>query len=257
MNLLRYWIVTFICTTVLIIPVANAQWFQDFNSGDLSDWSGDVADFTINENDQLQLNASEAGESFIYRDSNINVDSISILLWHNMDFSPSDNNMSRVYLALDNNDPTSANGYFIEIGENGSDDALKFYYLENGIEELIAMGNMGAMASEPATVRIQIDIFSNGLWSISTNYDGDEFTSLEIEFLEDRFAWSQSLYFGIFCKYSASRTDKFFFDDMGIRQFEKDSTPPEVSSLEVRNSTQLAVTFSEPVKADGGVSSSN
>lgn len=43
----------------------------------------------------------------------------------------------------DKTDISKANGYFIEIGENGSLDNLKFYLTVNGISSLLGSGNPG------------------------------------------------------------------------------------------------------------------
>ena len=237
--------------------ISNGQWTHDFSTGDLSDWSGDVSDFMVNDNEQLQLNAPAAGAAFIYRSSIIDFDTVSFDLYHNLDFAPSDNNKSRIYIALDNSDPTIASGYIIEIGENGSDDALKFYFLESGSENFIASATMGALATEPATIRMQIDIYPNGLWSVKTNYESDEFTSLELDFLDDQFSMKESQFFGLSCTFSASRANKFFYDDIGIQQFIKDVAPPEVVSTEAISSKEVVVTFSEPVVESDGTNSAN
>lgn len=241
---------------MLCLPCFS-QWTHDFSTDDLSDWSGDINNFIVNDNEELQLDAPAAGDAYIYRPSIIDFDTVSFTMYHNLDFSPSDNNKSRIYIALDNEDPTLGSGYYIEIGENGSDDALKFYFLEGGVENFIASASMGAMATEPATVRIQIDIFPDGLWSISSNYAGDDFTSLELEFVDDQFSMKESLFFGLSCTFSASRADKFFYDDIGMLRFVEDTTPPEVVSAEAISSNQVVVTFSEPVLESDGNNTAN
>lgn len=255
----RFYQVT-VCTILLSCFISLScfsQWSHDFSTSDLSDWSGDIANFIVNEQEELQLNAPAAGEAYIYRSSTIDFDTVSFALFHNMDFSPSDNNQSRIYLALDNEDPTVASGYFIEIGENGSDDALNFYYLDNGSEIFIASASSGAMSSEPATVRLQIDIYPDGLWSIKTNYIGNLFTSLELEFMDDQFSLKDSKFYGLSCKFSASRADKFFYDDVSMQMFERDDIPPEAIEAEAINSKELIVTFSEPVTESEAISTSN
>lgn len=223
------------------------QWSHDFSSDDLIEWSGDIDNFRVNEDQQLQLNAPGAGDVFINRLSTIDFDTVSFTLFHTLDFAPSDNNKSRIYIALDNQDPTIARGYFIEIGENGSDDALKFYFLDKGTENFIASASMGAMADEPAIVRLKIDIYPDGLWSVKTNYSGVNFTSLELEFIDDQFSLSESQFFGLSCKFSASRADKFFYDDISIQKFVKDNDPPFVTEATPFSPNQILVTFSEPV----------
>lgn len=235
----------------------NAQWSSDFSSDDLSDWTGDVDQFIVNDEAQLQLNAPDAGEAAIYRPSTIDADTISVGFYHMLDFSPSDNNRSIIYLALDNQDLTIANGYFIQIGENGSDDALDFYYLNNGEIEQIASATMGAMASEPALVRIDIDVYPSGLWSIKTNYDGIESTSLDVEFMDSRFSFSDSKFFGLSCKFSATRADKFFYDDMYFKAFEEDRTPPSVIEAIALSANQINIKFDEPVEPSDALDINN
>lgn len=227
----------------------SAQWTNDFSAGNFAEWSGDTDVFIVNDNGELQLNAPDAGEAMLFRSSQITADTVSIGFYHQLDFSPSDNNRSTIYLALDGEDVNTARGYYIEIGENGADDALKFYYLENGSSELISTASMGAMANEPATVRIQIDIYNSGLWSVATNYSGQESTILDVEFVDDRFSLLESQFFGIKCKFSASRSDKFFYDDMFLKAFEVDKTPPQVIEASALSSNQIFIRFDEPVEA--------
>ncbi|MFT6335875.1 MAG: hypothetical protein ACJATI_002630 [Halioglobus sp.] len=235
----------------------NAQWSSDFSEASLTDWTGDVDQFIINEDGQLQLNAPDAGETTLFRQSQISDDTISIGIYHMLDFSPSDNNRSTIYLALDNQDITIASGYYIQIGENGSDDALKFYYLNNGSAEQIGTATMGAMANEPAVVNIDIDVYPNGLWSIKTNYDGLESTSLDVEFMDDRFSFSDAQFFGIACKFSASRSDKFFYDDMFLKAFEVDRTPPTVIEATALSVNQILIKFDEPVEPSNALNINN
>jgi len=234
-----------------------AQWSADFSTSDLSTWTGDTDVFIVNEDNQLQLNAPEAGESTIFRNSQISNDTVSLEFYHLLDFAPSDNNKSTIYLTVDNVDLSVANGYYLQIGENGSDDGLKFYYLNNGSPELIGAAAMGAMSSEPAIVRLQIDIYPDGLWSVKTNYDGQEFVSLDVEFVDDRFSFKDGSFFGISCKYSASRADKFFYDDMVLKKFETDKTPPTVANIELTNPNQIRVTYDEPVNMSDAMSVTN
>lgn len=239
----------FICYVFFLLSLNStiAQWSDDFSSGNLIDWSGDVDKFVVNSANQLQLQAPDIEETFIYRNSTIGADSVSIGFYHLLDFSPSDNNKSTIYIGLDAIDLSVANGYYLEIGENGSDDAIKVYYLNNGSAELVATATMGAMADDPALVRIQIDILPGGLWSIRTNYSGEVSLGLELEFVEDRFSIKESQFFGLACNFSASRADKFFYDDMFVKAFEADKTPPNVSDVIVESVSSILLSFNEPV----------
>jgi len=233
---------------IVQFSILNAQWNQSFDSpSDLTVWSGDSDNFVVNEDQQLQLMAPDAGQVLMWRPSTIDADSISIGFYHQMDFAPSDNNKSTIYLAMDSDNLAEASGYYIEIGENGSEDAIDFYYQENGAIELISRATMGAMGTDPSTVRIQVDITSDGLWSVYTNYDGEDFLNLDIEFVDSRFKIKDSQFFGIACKFSASRADLFFYDDMFVKAFEKDLNPPLITEVIVEDPSSILVKFNEPV----------
>ena len=107
---------------------AFAQFQDDFFDGNFDQnpqWFGDIANFQINANNELQLNAPSSGTSQLY----VNAPTADSTVWEfylNMDFSPSSGNRLKVYLSSDNTDfSASVNGYFIQIGESGSNDAIE------------------------------------------------------------------------------------------------------------------------------------
>jgi len=106
-----------------------AQFFDDFSDGDFitnPTWEGNVSDFIINDAGELQLNANEAGESYLY--TNLTYpDTIQMDFLFRLEMSPSSSNFGLIYLGLDNIDPEIANGYYIQIGESGSEDAIRLF----------------------------------------------------------------------------------------------------------------------------------
>ena len=53
-------------------------------------------------------------------------------------------------------------------------------------------------------------------------------------------------YFGLSCHYTATRSDKFYFDDFNVTgKILKDDNPPTLESVEVISSNQLKLIFSE------------
>ncbi|MBT8229580.1 MAG: hypothetical protein KJO50_04920, partial [Bacteroidia bacterium] len=107
---------TLVCA--LLCTQLSAQLTFTFDNNDLSHWNGDVHDFIVNENGQLQLNAREAGQSSIYT-TLIFPDSIVWQLDVSLDFSPSGSNKLTVWLGIDTTNISFANGYYLEIGESG------------------------------------------------------------------------------------------------------------------------------------------
>jgi hypothetical protein len=68
-----------------------------------------------------------------------------------------------------------------------------------------------------------------------------------LEFVDQQFSLKESQFFGLNCTYSASRTDKFFYDDIVLQKFEKDIEPPSVIEVMAAGNNTLMVNFSEPV----------
>ena len=121
---------------LFIIPFISvqicAQINEDFSDGDFTNnptWQGDVNNFVVNTNNELQLNApSVTDTSFLSVETGI-LDFSSNVSWEfyvKLDLSPSNSNNFRFYLTSDNaNLKGSLNGYFIRVGENGSTDKIK------------------------------------------------------------------------------------------------------------------------------------
>ncbi|HPD54708.1 MAG TPA: hypothetical protein PLI08_12240, partial [Bacteroidia bacterium] len=57
-----------VCIFLLFLSTAHAQWQDDFSDGEFLDqpaWTGDTADFTVNSDGRLQLDAAVAGSSHL------------------------------------------------------------------------------------------------------------------------------------------------------------------------------------------------
>ena len=230
------------------VNIAFAQFTDNFSDGDLSNnptWVGDVSNFQI-ANGELQLNAPSEGFSSIFTEIDL-LDSAVWEIYTRLDFDPSNSNQLRIYLQLDNQDITVANGYFIELGETGSEDNLKFYRLDAGIDELIAEGTIGAVASSPA-FRLKITREANGDWQVETDYTGGFDFNADVQFFDPTYLATTG-WFGLICKYSSSRTDKFFFDDISARTIMPDVEAPLLVNATPLNETTLVVQFSEKIEA--------
>ncbi|HMP29831.1 MAG TPA: hypothetical protein PKD85_09530 [Saprospiraceae bacterium] len=106
---------------------------DDFDDGDLTKnptWIGNIDHFMTDAEGVLRLNSPLTGKSFIYT-SYTAPDSLRLSLQLGLEFSPSASNLLRVYIFIDNPDITKANGYYLNFGENGSDDAIRLYKLIN------------------------------------------------------------------------------------------------------------------------------
>jgi len=226
----------------------NAQISEDFSDGEIDSdpvWQGDKLDFIVNNADELQLMADEAGTSLLFTQIQIGPD-MDWDFYFMMDFSPSGSNKTTIYLLLDDPDPELANGYGLTAGESGSDDALKFFKLTDGNKETLGMGTLGAMATNPSIARVHVALRENKNWLISADYAGGNSFETEIE-LQDEITVTGSTVFGIDCKYTSTRTEHFFFDDL-ILPFIPDTSIPELENSFIENDNALILCFNEEVE---------
>ena len=229
----------------------SAQLVDDFSDGDFTNgpsWTGDTDDFVVNINGELQLMAPEAGESSLFTTLSY-PDTIQLDMTFRLEMSPSSSNFGLIYLGLDDLDPSVANGYYLQIGESGSNDAIKLYRLDNGSEILLATASDGAIASDPAQARISVTIYPDGLWSFSTDYGLSGFNELEFEVMDDTHSFNGLNIFGIYCEYTETRKENFFYDDISIMKFEEDETGPLLTNLSVTGDKTILLSFNEKIDA--------
>lgn len=119
----------------------NAQLLQDdFSDGDFLNnpkWTGDINDFVVNEGLQLQLNFEGDTLRPAYLSTEAENGNLNEKEWRfdvSLDFSPSNSNKVEIYLTSDiailtdfQNEGNSQEGYYMEIGENGSDDGISLF----------------------------------------------------------------------------------------------------------------------------------
>ncbi|HLF65976.1 MAG TPA: hypothetical protein VI603_19600 [Saprospiraceae bacterium] len=227
------------------IPV-RAQLIDDFADGDLTSnpaWIGNITDFIVNPAKVLQLNAAIAGTSVIHTPV-VFGDSVEWSFYYRMEFAPSVSNRFRIYLMLDSDTLSVASGYFIEIGENGSADALRLYRLDNGSALEIA-GSESLFGGDPSEARLQIRRDQNGLWSFFADLTGGMNYTLLFTTSETTYALSTAKAFCIECTYTDTRKDKFFFDDFFVGIPAPDTSAANLIGLVVHDDTHLTVQFDE------------
>jgi hypothetical protein len=223
------------------------QFSDHFSDGNLDGWEGDVGHFMVNTSSQLQLNAP-SGSTMSWMHTSVSfTDSMVWELYLKMDFAPSTSNQLRIYLGTDGNDLSTASGYFLEIGASGDTDPLELKYLNQGTAESVAKSADGLVALQPVELTLRIIKKNNGQWEIYKL--GQSIPELLFSATHDVLPISQLNTFGFYCKYSDTRRDKFFFDDINISELQPDVTAPSVVSLEVLDQNTVLLTFDEPIES--------
>ena len=223
-----------------------AQFSDDFSDGDLSNnptWMGDINDFEVTSDKVLQLNAASAGSSVLYVPAQI-PDSAIWEIHIRLDFAPSGSNQLRIFLQSTQSVFDMSDAYFIEIGESGSNDALKFFRRDQGADVLLASGTAGAVGGSVVIADLRVMRTAGGNWQVFADYNNSGSYELEAAFQDDTFSGGNQV-FGIQCDYTDSRKDRFFFDDILIDQLVPDTDPPMLQQAAPLSSTSIEVGFDE------------
>lgn len=227
--------------------VLLAQLNESFTDGEILNnpaWFGHVDSFMVNTDLELQLSANNAGTSFIYTRSEA-VENASWIFSVAYKFSPSTSNYARVYLAMDSNAPGEfKNAVYCDIGRNS--DRLELGIIDSGEEKVVIRGEDGLLSAGENELTIRVTRNDNS-WLMQFDMGEGMQTVGQME-CEINFP---SEAFGIFCEYTKTRTDKFFFDDISVEGSPfQDRYPPELVDFRVVNGECLKLVFNEELDAD-------
>lgn len=238
--LIKRWL----CCIVFLPYMCSGQILENFSDGDFisnPSWSGDQLNFKINNEYQLQLDDADAGSSFLYTPVEV-FPEMEWRCWIKQSFSPSGNNYSRIYLLADEQLASfPPDGIFLQLGEGGSDDAIRLMQQINNDTSTLIRGSPGAISSS-FECRVKI-VFSENQWHLLADYSGSEIYIQEGN--TNGTMPGTNGFFGFVCNYTSSNSTKFYFDDIYAGTEQKDSIPPQVENVFVRSPLQLEVGFSE------------
>ncbi|TAH03899.1 MAG: lamin tail domain-containing protein [Sphingobacteriales bacterium] len=230
------------------VNCAYAQLNDNFTDGNFTNnptWQGDVADFTVNATNQLQTVVNTAAKTVNLNTANTIATNAKWNFFVKMAFDPSSSNQLRVYLTADNADFNAPlNGYYLLIGESGATDSYDLFKQTGTTSVKIIDGAAKTRTNiNEVIANIEITRTSNGLWDLKTdNTGGTNYTS-EGTVTDNNF--TTSAFFGVQCKYTATRSNLFYFDDFLVTTLANDVTPPTLSDLLVVNESKIQLTFNE------------
>ncbi len=228
----------------------QSQIDDDFSDGDFTDtpsWSGEIMDFMVNPDFQLQLSAPAVeGQSYLVIPSDI-VEEAEWSFFVQLDFNPSSNNFMDIYLISDQeNLKNPLNGIFVRIGSTQDDVGLFLQSGERSKATKIIDGADDRVDMSQVALNIKVSKNHENQWEllVDTNLDGN-YVSEGTFTLGANFS---AKYFGIFCNYTSTRSDKFFFDNLHISgKPHSDNLPPGVDSLLVLSDSTLQIDFTENI----------
>jgi len=226
----------------------SAQFTDNFTDGNFTAnpiWNGNTSDFQITAN-QLQLNAPSVSASKYLSTPSQAINNGSWEFKFRLTVNPSGSNFSRIYLVSNTSNLSgNVNGYFVMIG--GSSDEISLYKQSGSTITEIIDGRNGVLNVSSVNTKIKVTRTSSGSWQLFSDTTSG-FTSYISEGMINDNTFTQSLFFGVFCKFTSTRSDKFYFDDFVVTGTPiVDLIPPLLDSVKVISSTQLDVLFNEPV----------
>ncbi len=212
----------------------QAQIRDDFSDGDLSNdptWIDDQDHFVVN-GGILQLSAPSAGVSQLVTGSML-FDKVVWEFYVKMDFNPSSSNLTKIYLMSDQeNLETSLNGYYVLIGE--TEDEISLFKQKGESSTYVINGTDDVVDVSSPEIRVKVIRDQSGRWSLYYDLSGGWDFEFAGSAIDDDPEITLTNYFGLKCRYTSTRTDKFYFDDIGVDQVRTDS-------ILVQNDTTILV----------------
>lgn len=225
----------------------HAQLSDDFSDGNFTlnpSWTGSSTDFVVNASQQVQLNNTVAGTSYLSSPHGVsNLLNHEWQCWVKQVFSPSSSNFGKIYLSADNADLNSVqNGYYLLFGEANAVDAIRLFKLENGISTQLCAGVDGQISASFVT-RIKVVLSASGTWNLYADLSGS--SSFILQGSANDPSVINGTHTGFICTYTASNATKFYYDDFYIGAPILDTQAPNLVQASAVSSTQVDVLFDE------------
>ncbi|MND64759.1 hypothetical protein D3C80_561050 [compost metagenome] len=202
--------------------------FKTSNYPSNPQWNGDITEWFVNANEQLQTKKSTTNKQVYISTANSLSVNTRWSFYVQMDFDPSTSNQLRVYLVSDQPDLNQAlNGYFIQIGKSGSSDSFDLYK-QVGTKLTKLFDGIPRPRTKASQFKASIEVSRSitGLWEIKSKIDN------ETQFVTDGSitdnTYQTTSFFGILAKYTASRSNQFYFDELTIERHEAIKPLPPV-----------------------------
>lgn len=236
-----------------------AQITEDFSDGDFTSnpaWTGTTSEFIINGQNKLQLNNSVAGTSYLSTAHGLtNLDDKEWKFWTKQSFSPSGSNFGRIYLTANNSDlSTNPDGFYLQLGESGSGDAIRLIKRNGGTNTELIAGTAGNIATS-FEIGIRILRDNSGNWELYVDYAGGENYALEGTATDATNLLGT--HFGMLATYTSSNATKFYYNNIYVGDEIVDVIPPSIVSATVVNQNLIDLEMSEAITTATGENPSN
>ncbi len=225
-----------------------AQFADSFSDGDFTTapaWIGNESKFVVS-GSRLKLQAPAAAGNAYLSTASSAINDASWEFFVKLEFNPSSSNYLRVYLISDSAKVSgSLNGYFVMLGNTA--DEVSLYRQSGTTRTKIIDGGDGRLNISTSSTKVKVTRDALGNWQLFSDVGlTGTYTS---EGVAKDASHLSSAYFSLFCVYTATRSDKFYVDDIVVTGNPiVDATPPTLSSFQVLSSTEIDLVFSEKLE---------
>ncbi|MBI4946003.1 MAG: lamin tail domain-containing protein [Bacteroidetes bacterium] len=232
------------CVLLLFSISVCAQITDDFTDSNFTSsptWTGNDTDFIVNASQQMQLSSSGTSASYLSIANTQLLYGCEWNFWIHLNFSPSTSNYARVYLISDQQNLSgNLNGYYLQFGEALANDRVELFRKSGTTSTSVCRGTTPIATA--FTLRIKITRDSMGLWKLFIDPTGGTNYVQEASGTDNTF--TNTSFFGLYCKYTSTNSTKFFFDDFYIYS-PPDTTPALLDSIKVISKNQVDAYFSK------------
>lgn len=229
------------------------------NSETNSIWKGDISKFKFSTNESFSLNAPAAtGSAYIYHPLQF-TPTIEWSMDIQMDFNPSAQNLTRIYLLNESLRQDNGVAYYLEVG--GTKDNFRLIK-QSSANKLTTLASGKDKRLDKATIRASLNIkLSNNKWTVYSKLSGENLFTQECEYeMKEPINSKQLYYTGILCKYTSTRSKLFRFSNVTTQTDaeelpippteEPDSETSELIELRAESDSLIILTFSNKVKTN-------
>ena len=241
------------CLAILFLFSQNsiAQVFDNFSDGNFTAnpaWTGNIADWQVNATQQLQSNNTVANGGFYLSTANTLATNTQWEFYINLSFNTSSANYVDIFLTASQNDLTNNNstGYFVRVGN--TDDEIALYRKDvGGNGTKIIDGVNGITNISNNILKLKVLNVTGNQWTLFRDITGTGLNYVPEGSITDA-TFTTSAFFGFLVRQSTSTFfQRHFFDDIEVKPFVPDVTPPAVQSIVATSANSIDVLFSEPV----------
>lgn len=239
---------------------ANAQFTDNFNDGDFTSnpsWTGGTADFIVNPALQLQSNNMLANSNFYLSTASTKATTAQWDFYCQLTFNTSGTNYVDVYLTSSSGDLNLAGitGYFVRIGN--TNDEICLYRKDAAGAVKIIDGADATTNTSNNILKIRVERNATNQWNLFRDLTGTGTNYFSEGTVTDA-TYTTSAFFGIYIRQSTSGFfQRHFFDDIEVKTYVPDTTPPAITSATATGNTMLDVLFNEAVDITSSQVASN